>query len=209
MRSTRPRLAREVTYPACHTRLMEIAEARRLWSAEPGWLNTASFGLPPQPAWEAWQVALEDWRSGRTSWEGWGDTVETARARFARMIGVDAADVSVGAQVSQMLAPVAAGLPDGATVLLPDIEFTSNVYPWAVHADRGVTVRTAPVAKLAEQLDSDIDVVAFSLVQSANGEIADLAGIVAAARDCGATVVVDATQACGWLPFAASQADVV
>jgi selenocysteine lyase/cysteine desulfurase len=188
---------------------MEIAEAQQLWKAEPGWLNTASFGLPPTPAWEALQAALADWRSGRTSWERWGDSVESARARFARLIGVDVADVAVGAQVSQMLAPVAAALPDGATVLVPDIEFTSNVYPWAVHADRGVSVRTAPVAKLADEIDEGVDVVAFSLVQSADGEIADLGAISEVARACGATVVVDATQACGWLPFAAAQADVV
>jgi selenocysteine lyase/cysteine desulfurase len=188
---------------------MEIAEARQLWSIEPGWLNTASFGLPPRPAWEALQAALADWRSGIGSWEGWGQSVQPARARFARLYGLDVADVAVGAQVSQMLAPVAAGLPDGATVLVPDIEFTSNVFPWAVHADRGVTVRTAPVAKLVEHLDSDVDVVAFSLVQSANGEVADLAAISERARECGAAVVVDATQACGWLPFTAAQADVV
>jgi selenocysteine lyase/cysteine desulfurase len=188
---------------------MEIAEAQQLWTIEPGWLNTASFGLPPQPAWEALQASLDDWRSGRTSWEGWGDSVETSRARFARLIGVETADVAVGAQVSQMLAPVAAALPDGATVLVPDIEFTSNVYPWAVHADRGVTVRTAPVAKLADEIGEGVDVVAFSLVQSADGEVADLAAISEVARACGATVVVDATQACGWLPFAAGAADVV
>ncbi|GIH05102.1 aminotransferase class V [Rhizocola hellebori] len=188
---------------------MEIAEARHLWRIEPGWLNTASYGLPPQPAWEALQAALADWRSGKGSWEGWGRSVATSRALFARLYGLEVADVAVGAQVSQMLAPVAAGLPDGATVLVPDIEFTSNVFPWAVHADRGVTVRTAPVAKLAEHLDSDVDVVAFSLVQSADGEIADLAAISETARACGATVVVDATQACGWLPFTATLADVV
>ncbi len=188
---------------------MEIAQAQQLWDIEPGWLNTASYGLPPRPAWESMQAALRDWRSGRTSWEGWGQSVEAARSRFARMIGVAAADVAVGAQVSQMLAPVGAGLPDGATVLVPDIEFTSNVFPWAVHADRGVTLRTAPVAKLAEHLDPDVDLVAFSLVQSADGEVADLAAITQAARECGAMVLVDATQACGWFPFDASQADVV
>jgi selenocysteine lyase/cysteine desulfurase len=52
-------------------------------------------------------------------------------------------------------------------------------------------------------------VVAFSLVQSGTGEVADYAGIVAAARSAGAMVVVDATQACGWLPFDAGLADVV
>jgi selenocysteine lyase/cysteine desulfurase len=108
-----------------------------------------------------------------------------------------------------MLAPVTAAVPDGATVLLPDIEFTSNVFPWAVHADRGVRLRTAPVEKLPEHIDASVTVVAFSLVQSATGEIAPYAEIVAAARAAGAWVVVDATQACGWLPFDGSLADVV
>ena len=42
-----------------------------LWDAEPGYLNTASYGLPPRPAWAALQAALADWRAGRTSWEDW------------------------------------------------------------------------------------------------------------------------------------------
>jgi selenocysteine lyase/cysteine desulfurase len=108
-----------------------------------------------------------------------------------------------------MLAPVAAGVPDGATVLLPDIEFTSNVFPWAVHADRGVRLRTAPVEILAEHIDGTVDVVAFSLAQSANGEIAPYEDIISAARAAGAWVIVDATQACGWLPFDGSLADAV
>ena len=180
-----------------------------LWRAEPGWLNTASYGLPPEPAWSALQVALADWRGGRTSWEGWQQTTDRARGLFADLIGVDAADVAVGAQVSQLLAPVAAALPDGATVLVPDVEFRSNVYPWAVHEDRGVTVRTAPLDGFVTAIEPGLDVVAFSLVQSANGAVADYPAIVAAARSAGAMVVVDATQGCGWLPFDASLADVV
>ncbi|MEV0271619.1 aminotransferase class V-fold PLP-dependent enzyme [Hamadaea sp. NPDC050747] len=180
-----------------------------LWQPEPGWLNTASYGLPPEPAWQAMQAAQDDWRTGRTSWEGWDASTQRARESFARLIGVDAADVAVGAQVSQLLAPVAAALPDGATVLVPDIEFTSNVFPWAVHADRGVTVRTAPLDGYLDAIVPGVDVVAFALVQSANGRVADLAAISAAARAVGALVVVDATQATGWLPYDGSAADVV
>jgi len=180
-----------------------------LWSAEPGWLNTATYGLPPDPAWHRLQEALDEWRAGRGDWLAWTEATDRSRESFARMVGVDAADVTVGAQVSQLIAPVAAGLPDGATVLVPDVEFTSNVFPWAVHADRGVTVRTAPLPGFAEAVRPDVDVVAFALVQSGNGAVADLAGITAAARSVGALVVVDATQACGWLPFDASLADVV
>jgi selenocysteine lyase/cysteine desulfurase len=187
---------------------VEIKDAQHFWSARPGWLNTASYGLPPQPAWEALQEALADWRVGATSWEGWDEATTAARAGFAALVGVSGTDVTVGSQVSQLIAPVAASVPDGARVVVPEIEFTSNLYPWLVHGDR-LTVVTVPADRLAETVAEGCDVVAFSLVQSATGEIADYPGIVAAARGAGAMVVVDATQACGWLPFAAGLADVV
>src|SRR5215211_1278182 len=115
-----------------------------LWDAEPGYLDTASYGLPPRPAWEALQAALADWRAGRTTWEQWADSVNHARATFARLVHADPADVATAATVSEFVGLVAAALPDGASVLVPDIEFASNLFPWMVHADRGVTVRTVP-----------------------------------------------------------------
>lgn len=188
---------------------MEIEEARKLWDSLPGWLNTASYGLPPRPAWDAMQAVMDDWRVGRTSWEGWDKATQDARAVFARLVGVDPADVAVGAQVSQLMAPIAASVPDGARVLVPENEFTSNLYPWLVHADRGVSVTTVPSSALADAVTPGTDVVTFSLVQSATGEVANYRDIVAAARAAGAVVIVDATQACGWLPFDAGLADAV
>jgi selenocysteine lyase/cysteine desulfurase len=188
---------------------MDLAEAQRLWDAEPGWLNTASYGLPPRPAWEALQRALGEWRAGRTSWEGWGDATGLAREAIARIMAVPATDVAAGATVSQVLAPVAAALPAGARVVVPEIEFTSNLFPWLAQEARGVRVRTVPADKLAGAIDADTDVVAFSLVQSSDGTVAAYEEIVAAARAHGALVVVDATQACGWLPFDAGLADAV
>lgn len=175
-----------------------------LWDAKPGWLNTASYGLPPRRAYDALQAMLADWRVGRVSWELWDESTMRARESFARLTGVSADDVCVGAQVSQVLAPVAAGLA-GSRFVVPEHEFTSNLFPWMVAGD----ARTTSVAGLAEAIDADTDVVAFSLVQSANGEIADLPSIAAAARAHGALVIVDATQASGWLPFDGSLADVV
>ncbi|MFC5927560.1 aminotransferase class V-fold PLP-dependent enzyme [Micromonospora vulcania] len=188
---------------------MDIEQAQKLWRPEPGWLNTASYGLPPDPAWSAMQEALADWRVGRTSWEGWGDSVQQARVAFAGLIGVSAGDVAVGATASQMLAPVAAALPGGTTVLVPEVEFTSNLFPWLVQEDRGVKVRTVPADGLVDAIDGGTDVVAFSLVQSSDGAVAAYDEIVAAARAHDALVVIDASQACGWLPFDGSLADVV
>ena len=73
---------------------VEIAKARTLFDPEPGWLNTASYGLPPWPAWDALQEALADWRVGRGSWPAWGEATGHARTTFARLVGADAADVS-------------------------------------------------------------------------------------------------------------------
>lgn len=188
---------------------MDLEQAKALWDAEPGWLNTASFGLPPRPAWDALQRALDDWRTGRTSWEAWGDATNVARAAVARLMAVPATDVTAGATVSQVLAPIAAALPAGARVVVPEIEFTSNLFPWLAQEARGVRVRTVPADKLADAVDADTDLVAFSLVQSSDGTVAAYREIVAAARAHGALVVVDATQACGWLPFDGSLADAV
>jgi selenocysteine lyase/cysteine desulfurase len=189
--------------------MTDLDAAATLWDPDPGFLNTSSYGLPPRPAWDALQRALADWRAGRTSWEGWATAVDESRALFAGLVGADPVNVATGASVSQLLAPIGAAVADRATVLVPDIEFTSNVFPWAVHADRGVTVRTAPVDHFVEAVSAGVDVVAWSAVQSATGEVADTAAISAAARAVGALTVVDATQAAGWLPVEAGAVDVL
>jgi selenocysteine lyase/cysteine desulfurase len=70
-------------------------------------------------------------------------------------------------------------------------------------------VRIVPARALAEAVDESVDVVAFSAVQMATGEVAELDRIATAAATHGVTTVVDATQAVGWLPLDASRFDVV
>ena len=188
---------------------MRVAEAQELWSPVATYLNTASYGLPPRPAWDALQNALEDWHGGRTSWEHWGIPGEEARASFARLVGVPVESVAIGPNVSTLVGLVAASIPDGSRVLAPDVEFTSELFPFLVQEHRGVRTRLVPAAELAGEIGPDVDVVAFSAVQMATGEVADLDAIAAAAAEHGAMTVVDATQAVGWLPIDASRFDVV
>jgi selenocysteine lyase/cysteine desulfurase len=188
---------------------LSLDAARALWTPAGTYLNTASYGLPPKPAWDALQAALADWQGGRTSWEHWGIPGEEARASFARLAGVPVETVAIGANVSTLIGLVAASVPDGARVLLPDVEFTSLLFPLLVQEHRGVTVRLVPAADLAAEIGPDVDIVAFSAVQMASGEVADLAGIASAAAEHGVLTVVDATQAVGWLPFASTRFDVV
>src|SRR4051794_33824803 len=99
---------------------MDIETARSLWQPHLGWLNTASYGLPPTPAWDALQEALTVWRHGSLSWEPWGESTERARASFARLVGVPPTAVAVGATVSELVGLLAAALPDGARVVVPE-----------------------------------------------------------------------------------------
>jgi selenocysteine lyase/cysteine desulfurase len=188
---------------------VSIAEVQDLWAPQGTYLNTASYGLPPRPGWDALQAALADWHGGRTSWEGWGEATEGSRRSFARLVDVDPAHVAIGATVSGLVGLIAASLPDGTSVLAPEIEFTSNLFPYLAQAHRGVTVRTVPAAELAQSIDATVDVVAFSAVQMATGEVADFEAITAAAERNGVVSVCDATQAAGWLPIAAGDFDFV
>jgi selenocysteine lyase/cysteine desulfurase len=183
-----------------------LSAAKHLWQAEPGWLNTASYGLPPRPTVEAVRRALLEWQRGVRPWADWDLSAGRARAAFARLVGADADDVAIGSAVSQLLAPVAASLPAGANVVVPDIEFTSNLFPWLVQE---LNVTTVPPHRLAAAIDRRTDVVAFSVVQSATGQIAPVDAILDAARAHDVLVVADATQAAGWLPIDATRFDVL
>lgn len=180
---------------------MDLVDAVKLWDVEPGWLNTASYGVPPRVAVEALEGPLDEWRRGATGWDGWDASTDRARAAFARLVKASPEDVAVGAAASQVLAPVAASMPPGSRVVAPDIEHTSNLFPWLAN---DLDVQTVPPARVADAIDERTDVVAFSLAQSATGEVAPVEDIVAAARAHDALLVADATQAAGWLPVDAS-----
>src|SRR4051794_2487443 len=189
---------------------LTIPEAREQWSPAGTYLNTASYGLPPRAGWDALQSVLADWHVGRTSWERWGDATDAARASYARLLAVDPDDVTVGATVSGIVGLLAASLPAGSRVVVPDVEFTSLLFPLLVQQDFGrIEVRTVPVDRFAEAVDETVDVAAFSAVQMSTGEVADLNAIAAAADAHGVRTIVDATQAVGWLPIDARRFDAV
>ncbi|HEY4347525.1 MAG TPA: aminotransferase class V-fold PLP-dependent enzyme, partial [Gaiellaceae bacterium] len=141
------------------------------------------------------------------SWEHWGDATDGSREVFARLTNVRAARVAVGGTVSELVGSVVTALPAGAKVVVPEIEFTSTLFPLLVQ--QRLRVETVPAARLADAIADGADAAAFSAVQMATGEVADLAGIAAAAKSVGAITICDATQAIGWLPIDASEFDAV
>lgn len=186
---------------------MDLAGARAFFEPAGIYLDTASYGLPPRTVVEALRDALDGWQRGRASWVSWQDTAIAARASFARLGGVPPEDVAAGASLSALAGLVAASLPDNARVVVPEVEFTSNLFPWLVQSGRGVEVRTVPLERLADAIDRGTTLVAVSAVQSADGRVADLAALREAADNYGAQLFVDATQAYGWLPIDAAALD--
>ncbi len=172
-----------------------------------GYLNTASLGLPPQLTVDAMAAALADWQSGTATAPSYDRHVNEARESFAEMVSVPATEVAVGAQVSALVGMAVTLLEPGSRVLVPEGEFTSVVFPFLTRDDLGLEVVSAPLERLADTVDQGTAMVAFSLVQSADGRIAELRTIREAARAVGALTLADATQAAGWLPFDAGDYD--
>jgi selenocysteine lyase/cysteine desulfurase len=185
--------------------------ARKEFEPECIYVNTASIGLPPRRAITALSGAIDAWRTGRAEAMDYDEVVGRARRRFAGLVGVTADRVAIGNQVSTFTALIAAALPDGARVLAAEEDFTSVLFPFLAHADRGVRVEAVPLAGLVEAIRPGIDLVAVSAVQSADGRLVPggLDGLTAAAGAHGCLTYVDATQAVGWLPFRADRFDFV
>lgn len=179
-----------------------LAPLRAEFGDAAGYLAACTAGLPTAGT----RAAVIADLAGRPDPGAYSRTVEASRGHFARLVGVAADRVAIGSQTSVQASLIAAALPDGAEVLCPEGEFSSLVLPF-VHAGRGIRVRTAPLSALAAAVASDTALVAFSLVQSATGEVADADAIVAAARGVGTRTLCDATQAVGWLPVDAARFD--
>ncbi|MGK8506320.1 aminotransferase class V-fold PLP-dependent enzyme [Nocardia asiatica] len=171
------------------------------------YLNTASFGLPPARALAAVRDASASWASGRGAPTSEVDRLAPdLRAGFARLLaGATADDIALGSGVAGLIGPVATALPSGAEVLLPEGEFASVSMPFVYRDD--LVVRFVPLPELAAQVRPETTLVAVSVVQSADGRVTDLAELRAATRANGARLLVDATQAAGWLPLRFADAD--
>lgn len=185
-----------------------LADARASFDRVPGYLNAASLGLPPRQVVAALTAAIGEWQRGEASPAVYDESVNRARGLYAQLVGVPPESVAVGSQVSVVAGMVASSLPDGARVLCVDGDFSSMVFPFLVHADRGVTVRHVPHDALAEEVAAGADLVAFSLALSACGSVVDGDAVAVAARDVGATTFCDLTQSAGWLDVDASTFDI-
>ncbi|WP_406380707.1 aminotransferase class V-fold PLP-dependent enzyme [Streptomyces sp. NBC_01618] len=175
------------------------------FAPETTYLNTSTCGLLPRRTVEAVKALAEAIATGRGAGSGDFEAVDAARAGFARLVGIGADRVAIGSSVSVHVGLIAAALPPGAEVLAPEGEFSSVVSPFAVRGD--LKMRYVPLDGLAGAVRPGTALVAFSSVQSADGRIADLDAVRAAAAAHGARTLLDATQSAGWLSLDAGAYD--
>ncbi|MEV7693515.1 aminotransferase class V-fold PLP-dependent enzyme [Microbacterium sp. NPDC089189] len=171
-----------------------------------GYLAACTGGLPPRAAHEALRRDLERSVTEGPDLGAYSDDVEASRGHIARLLGVSPARIAIGSQTSVQVSLLAASLPIGAEVVCAEADFSSLLLPFA-HAGRDLRLRSVPLAELPGAVTAQTALVAFSLVQSATGEVADIAAISAAARAVGALTLCDGTQAVGWMPVDAGLVD--
>ena len=172
-----------------------------MFHPDPGltYLDTATYGLPPEPTLRAMRQAQEEWAAGTGIWVEWDRQSERARAAFARLMGVTSSRVALLPAVSAGVGVVAAALKPGDRVVVPTAEFRSVLYPLLVARERGVTlVEVDDVDRLVEAIIPGTALVAITLVQMQNGRVLPVREIVERAESVGARVLVDATHG---IPF--------
>jgi selenocysteine lyase/cysteine desulfurase len=163
-------------------------------SVEAGAAATARRAWP-------WLTGGGDWFTG----------AEERRALFAELAGVDAEGVALVPATSYGLAVAAANLTarPGQRVLVLAGDYPSNRYTWQRFAGRTgaelVTVERRDGQRWGEAvvaaLDERVAVVAVLATHWTDGGSVDLAAIGARAREAGAALVVDASQAVGAMPL--------
>ena len=174
------------------------------------YLNNASIGPLSTPVLSAIQTFLYDVRDhGRNNYPHWCRYAdEKIKRRLGELIGAAAGEIAFVKNTTEGLVTVANGIDwrSGDNVVLPDIEYPSNVYCWMRLAKLGVSINWArsergrvSVDALAEAIDSRTRLVSLSAVQFSNGYRHDLELTSELCRNSGVLLNLDAIQWVGAL----------
>ncbi len=132
--------------------------------------------------------------------------LDEIRKLGAKFIGARIDEVGFGFHTGFGLNIAAFGLPmkERDEVLLSDIEFPSNVYPWVALKQRGIEVKFIKseygffdIDNFVKAISRKTKVLSLSFVQFFNGYKNDLKKIGAICKEKGIFFVVDGIQGCG------------
>lgn len=130
--------------------------------------------------------------------------------RIGALVNAEPGEIAYVQNTSTGLNLIAQSLPlqPGDGVILCDVEFPANVYPWLNLEHRGIDAQVIPAREgglTLEALDTHFDertrVVAVSAVQFFTGRQEDLAALGEYCAQRGAWLIIDAIQAAGIVPL--------
>jgi selenocysteine lyase/cysteine desulfurase len=192
------------TYP-------DVQALRQLFPVTERWtyLNHAAIA----PLSNLVRDAMQTYLAHRVTWQEpakYEHLADELRKALGQLINAAPYEIAFTQNTSEGLNVVANALPlqAGDNVVLCDMEFPSNVYPWMNLENRGIRTRCIPHdggGLTVEALDACADaytrVVAVSSVEFLTGFRSDLAALGAWCREHGAYFVVDGIQSLGVLPM--------
>lgn len=185
----------------------------RLFPVTRQWIyfNHAAVGAMPAYVREAAGHYLDAiGSSGQLHWNGTGLLQDRLRQDLADHLGVTASEIAFTRNVTEGISILANGLDwqPGDNVLLPALEFPSNVYPWQNLARLGVEVRFIPMPEgrfglpeVMALVGRRTRVLSISSVQFYHGFMACLPELGDWCRENGIIFCIDAIQQLGALPL--------
>ncbi|QPJ64040.1 MAG: aminotransferase class V-fold PLP-dependent enzyme [Candidatus Nitrohelix vancouverensis] len=147
---------------------------------------------------------------GNAHYLDWMAGVAQTRNRFAKLINARLDEVAFVKNTSEGISIVANGLDwkPGDNVVIPDIEFPANVYPWQNLKRHGVETRFVRAVEgrvlfddIVAQTDSRTRIISISSVECNSGFRNDLHRIGMFCKESGILFCVDAIQSLGILPM--------
>ena len=152
---------------------------------------------------------------GAYRWVEWEKMYAETRSLAAGLIGAEPHEISLLKNTSEGISVVASGLRwvEGDRILVPVVEFPSNVYPWLQLQERGIAVDFVPESRgviSIDEIESRITgrtrLLAISYVQFLSGFRCDLDALGELCSSRGIYFFVDAIQGAGLFPLDVSAA---
>jgi len=149
-------------------------------------------------------------RFGTAHYENWVLELERTRKKFAELINANRDEIAFVKNTSEGISIVANGFDWqlGDNVVIPDIEFPANVYPWWNLKQRGVETRMVKSVggrvlfdELVKQVDHKTRILSISSVECNSGFRSDLNRLGTFCKEKGILFFVDAIQSLGVLPL--------
>ncbi len=193
--------------------MFDINKVRRYFphTKDKIYFNCASTGPLPEPAY-----ALQDTYYRRAAMADIGDqsevfsALDNIRRNGAKIFGAKKSEVGFGFNTTFGINLAAASLPlkRGDEVLISDVEFPANVYPWLALRERGIRVKFikssggfTTVDDVQKAISKKTRAISLSFVQFFNGYKIDAAAIGDICRKHNIFFVLDCIQGAGCEPM--------